>query len=336
VIGKPDFKVSVNGHQPIRVELLSTGQSEVLSLIMYVHLSQTSFDTILIDEPEVHLNWSLEKALFEYIDDFCSEYQKQAIVVTHSRIIFNKKFLPNCQFLAWENDKVLVRSKLSSDELEKIAGEVASVVLNVVQTPNVVFVEDRAHDEAITAVATALGRKIEIVRCGNKENVKSMARLSKQPGSKLEKNGYFVVDGDGEGQPKEFNGYDRFVKLRGYSIESYFVHPEYAAAAFEINTDEFKQIIIKAMLEVSDKICGKSKNFELFKIALRNLKSDDLTPDFFMKFDCTELLDRLLVNFGVTKTEFFTKFVSKATDALTLSNIFDSDLISLLNRLEKL
>ena len=92
-LGAPRTRMTKGPLISFPIEALSLGEQEVLSLVASMDASKDSVDTFLIDEPEVHLNWHLEERLFEYLDDLCTQHDKQAIVVTHSRILFKPRFL---------------------------------------------------------------------------------------------------------------------------------------------------------------------------------------------------------------------------------------------------
>lgn len=89
--GAPDIKLKKEG-QEIAIDSLSLGEQEVLSLVFNLYTARNTNDVFLVDEPEIHLNWHLEESLFRFFDWFCSKFDKQVIVATHSRVVFKAPF----------------------------------------------------------------------------------------------------------------------------------------------------------------------------------------------------------------------------------------------------
>ncbi len=108
--GYPDVKLSTKYGVPLDLSLMSCGESEVMALMFNVYFNKNNTDVFLIDEPEVHLNWSLEKGLFTFFDNFAQENQKQIIVTSHSRVIFDQAFRGKTQFFVFRNKKIFVES----------------------------------------------------------------------------------------------------------------------------------------------------------------------------------------------------------------------------------
>ena len=99
--GTPAIELRKHGVTLVPLEGLSLGEQEVLSLATNIYSSKNRYDVFIIDEPEVHLNWHLEEKLFEFFDDYCEEFKKQMIIVTHSRAVFKERYHPKTQFMYW-------------------------------------------------------------------------------------------------------------------------------------------------------------------------------------------------------------------------------------------
>ncbi len=213
--GEPTLKVQ-KGNDTIDVMQLSCGEQEVLSLVLNLHVNKSEQHVILIDEPEIHLNWHLEQNLFRYLLMFSSEDGPQLIIATHSRMVFEPRWLPMTQFLSWKDDSIEVSPNPSKELRERIAGESLKLVgLGDFEIPTF-FVEDQAHVEVISEIATSLRKQISITQAGNSANVKSLFKYSLSKGGW--KNAFFVIDGDNEGNP--FLNYSEFIHLDRYCIEN--------------------------------------------------------------------------------------------------------------------
>ncbi len=221
--GSPNIKMIKNGDRDVQLEGLSLGEQEMLSLVVNLYTSKNRYDIFIIDEPEVHLNWHLEEKLFDYLDDFCRDYEKQMILVTHSRAIFKKKFLEKSQFLYWgEDGKVQVGKQLTPDQQKKLTGDAIEIIAMGDLAKPTFFLEDGRHKEVVESLARELGVDVSISQCGNSSNVRSLFRHSKREGGWL--NSYFITDGDNEGNP--FPGEKTFIHLDKYSIENFLLNLE--------------------------------------------------------------------------------------------------------------
>ena len=128
-LGEPRIQMCKRDSVRFPIEALSLGEQEVLSLITSMDAAKERVDCYLIDEPEVHLNWHLEERLFTFIDDLCKRYDKQAIVVTHSRIIFKPEFLPRVQFLYWTPEgQIRWTRSLTPSQRKRLAGDALEVI----------------------------------------------------------------------------------------------------------------------------------------------------------------------------------------------------------------
>jgi ABC-type dipeptide/oligopeptide/nickel transport system ATPase subunit len=125
--GRPTMELLKNKSNRVPLEGLSLGEQEILSLVANFYTSRDRYDVFLVDEPEVHLNWHLEEALFQYLDDFCETHKKQMVVVTHSRAVFKERFLPFVEDQAHEEVIRVIADVLSVDVSVSKCGNSANV-----------------------------------------------------------------------------------------------------------------------------------------------------------------------------------------------------------------
>jgi ATPase subunit of ABC transporter with duplicated ATPase domains len=145
VFGAPQISLLKHAITQVPLEGLSLGEQEILSLATYINSSRNTFDIFLIDEPEVHLNWHIEEKLFDFLDDFCEENDKQMIVVTHSRVVFTQRFLPKTTFLFWEDGRVKWGPELTGEQRRRLAGDAIEIIRLGAFTKPAFFVEDDCH-----------------------------------------------------------------------------------------------------------------------------------------------------------------------------------------------
>ncbi|MBN1367770.1 MAG: ATP-binding protein [Dehalococcoidales bacterium] len=191
--GYPEISISKEGIK-IQIDGLSLGEQEILSLVFNLYTSRNRNDVFLIDEPEIHLNWHLEEALFNFFDWFCTEFKKQVIIATHSRVIFKKPFLNKTQFLFWKDGHIDISKEIPAELRRRISGEGIEIIKLGEFTKPTFFVEDQAHEDIIQVIAEILGNSISVSQCGNSQNVISLFRHSLREGNWS--HCYFVIDGD--------------------------------------------------------------------------------------------------------------------------------------------
>ena len=278
-------------------------------------------DVFLIDEPEVHLNWHLEEKLFHFFDQMCTRHEMQMIVVTHSRSIFRPQYRPRTQFMYWRDDgKIGWRNQLTSEQMKKLAGEAIEIIRLGNFSKPTFFVEDKSHEEILTALASLLNAEISISKCGNSPNVKSLFRHSKQEGGW--QNAFFIVDGDNEGNP--FRGEPSFVHLPVYCIENFFIHPDYISLAFGKTLEEIKDLLASILKEKRTDILNKNKFFEFL---FDGLNGSHMIYESLTKLDASVIFDSLVGKLHQTRADYIRIYLEYLDDKSLLEVLFPNDLI---------
>ncbi len=200
---------------------LSHGENAIIVLICALIFGKNSADTFLIDEPEIHLNWSLEEKLFEFFDWFCSEFERQIIVVTHSRVAFLEKYEGKRQFFERKGSEIFVSTKPSEELTRLLAGDTVQLLQGITTKKMLVYVEDTSHKTILDEICEKLSLDVEILKSGDCEKVKSLSQALKD---RNVDNVYFLIDGDN----KPLNAGDKSklhtntIQLEKYCIENYF------------------------------------------------------------------------------------------------------------------
>ena len=319
--GTPKLLLVKNQANEVPLEALSLGEQEILSLITNLYVSKEKYDVFLIDEPEVHLNWHLEERLFDYLDTFCNRYEKQMIVVTHSRVIFKEKFLHKAKFLYWnDHGKVEYTTDLSPEKRRRLAGDAIEILKLGEFTKTTFFVEDEAHEVVVKCLALAIGLEVSVTLCGNSQNVRSMYKRLRT-GDEWS-NTYFLEDGDNEGAP--FPGEKRFIHLSKYCIENYFLDLEIASEVLGKKPEELIQLVLCIISENKEKILGKWKFLDFL---VNQLKPEDITSELLDKFDGSIILSQLLDRLNIYRNTYIEKYVMMVKDKDLLALKFPPELI---------
>jgi len=300
----------------VPIEALSTGEQEVLSLITNLYASRDAYDVFLIDEPEVHLNWHLEDALFRYLNQFSEAYQKQIIVSTHSRIVFKDEFLSKTIFLFWNDQgRVSWDTNISPEIRRRIAGETIEIIKLGDFSNITFFVEDNEHKYVIEELARVLASHVSVTVCGNAPNVRSLFCRSKADGGW--ENTYFVEDGDNQNSP--FPGEDRFLHLSKYCIENYLLDVDTLSSLMDKTPEEVRAQLHQAILRNKDQILGKNKFLEFL---LDRLTPTDLTDEWLAKLDASIILPLILQSLGMGFNAYLESYVQEARNLNLLKTVF--------------
>lgn len=238
---------------------LSCGEAELFSLALNLYSLREEFDIFLIDEPETHLNWHLEKLLFKYLLAFSEQHKKQLVVATHSRVVVDPDFSDYSQFLYWNEDAIGVSPKLPKDQRDKIVEDAYQTLkVNGFSNPTI-FCEDESHRIYLDELSQALNvPNYSISKCGTSSNVKSLYQKHLADGGW--ENCIFVVDGDSQGKWKLAG--EKFIQIEKYCIENYAINLIKAAVAYGKSDTEIKAKLVELLKANKHKIFSKSKSLE--------------------------------------------------------------------------
>lgn len=317
--GKLQFQIQKNGNNAYPVEGLSCGESEALSLIFNIYANREKQDIYLIDEPEIHLNWSLEEGLFNFLNWFCNEYNKQIIVTTHSRMIFQDRFLKKSQFLIWRDAKIVIDNKISKEISDKIAGDSIKIISALELHKQTFFVEDEAHIKVITELAKATSKDLGAIKLGNCSAVQSFCKASQK---EQIQNAYFLVDGDNQNPPQDLKDVSNFIHLKKYCIQNYFLDTSILS---EISNPQIDETQIKQKIKESIASLNSDKNMIVFK---KLAEIADIPNEILDTFDASKITDSLAVKIGLTNFDTLAeKFIEKAKEKDILNTVFGEILL---------
>ncbi len=244
-LSKYQSQVVKNGKN-LTLDSLSEGENAIISLVFAIYFSRDFTDIYLIDEPEVHLNWTLEEKLFCYLDNFCLEYGKQIITVTHSRVIALDQFRSKTKFLSWDNDKILISENFTPEIISAIAGDTVKIIQGITAEQKLVYVEDESHKTVIDSITSVLSLDVSVqIITGGCEFVKSFSKVFK---SIPVDNVYFIIDGDNKPLLNfEKIEYKNLVQLEKYCIENYLLNFDVLKLYEDIDWESAMKTIINSI-----------------------------------------------------------------------------------------
>lgn len=322
IIKKRGMEVPITG--------LSCGEAELFSLVLNLYTLRDQFDIFLIDEPETHLNWHLEKLLFSYLVNFTKVYDKQLVVATHSRVIVDPEFSEYAQFLFWDRSSIKVSNQLPKNQREKLVEDAFQTLKVGGFSSYTIFCEDESHRCYLDSLCESLGiEDVYISKCGDSANVKSLYRRNLADGGWA--NSLFIIDGDGQGRWKEAG--DGFIKIEKYCIENYAFNISKASAVCENNTDALKSKLVDLLKNKKSKLFNKSKSLE-FLVDL--LSPDHITQDRIDQLDGSQIFADFLSWLGHSNhRDFWNMVFAKCKDSQCDAAYQDFVDASLLSALEK-
>jgi predicted ATPase len=322
--GHPKLSIRKSGSE-FPINALSCGEKEILALILNLYLSKDKYDAFLIDEPEIHLNWHLEERLFKHLKDFCSNYQKQVILSTHSRVIFKPDFLSYVQFLYWQGGKIACSKEISEDLRRRIAGEAIEIIkLGRFGKPTF-FVEDSTQELVVKAIAGSTNVEVLVSTVGNSSNVISLFRLSKSESSWSDC--YFLIDGDNQGNP--YPGESSFIHLDKYCMENYLLDFQVCAAISNKTVSEIRSGILNAIKDNRQAILRKNRFFEFL---FDRLTETDITEVSLTHLDASQIFHQFVRDIGLGDEEHFVRDYVAHCIKVSKSDILPLRLIEIMQR----
>lgn len=322
--GGPVIELLKSPNQRIPIEGLSLGEQEILSLATNIYSSRGRYDIFLIDEPEAHLNWHLEERLFEWFDSYARTYDKQLIVVTHSRAIFKEPFLSKTQFLFW-NDQgtITVSPNISGEHRRKIAGDAIHMLqLGEFSRPTI-FVEDVRTKDIVEALASSLSSDITVTECGDKSAVRSIYNRSRSDGGWPRS--FFLEDGDGQGNP--YPNSPEFIHLEKYCIENYLLDLGVMAGVCGETEAACRRHVFSAIQDRKGSILRKNKFFEF----LMDLFAEEHLNDARLSLlDASEIFEALLLRINMSFDHYVENYIRVCKEQERLGDVFPERLFAAL------
>jgi len=324
--GSPDVKLVTKYGVPLDLSFMSCGESEVLALIFNIYFNKSNTDVFLIDEPEVHLNWSLEKGLFTFLDKFSSENKKQIIVTSHSRVIFDQAFRNKTQFLVFRNKKISVEKSPPKETLEEIAGETVSIISTTAPTQKTFFVEDEFHKTLIEELLTFYTKTAEIVIVKDASGmIANLYKLLKSNSELNQKwvNAYLMIDGDG--LEEQYKNESHFIHLKRFAAESYCFRIEIMSKILGKTDEQLKDSILEAIVNNKKYFSGHHQDF-IDKL-LTKVKKTDIDLNLMSSFDCSDLFKKLLKSENKKWSTFINEYIKELNKANLIDSVFDKKLL---------
>lgn len=279
---------------------LSEGETALISLFFAIFDAKDDIQVFLIDEPEVHLNWQLEEKLFKALDWFCTTYDKQIILVTHSRACFIKPFIQKTQFFVWDNGKIISTSKPNDKISKLLAGDLVKIIGGVTTENKIAYVEDKIHELVLSEIKSLMDISLEISILGRCSEVKKFSQAFKNLSVG---NAYFLIDGDNNKVTTIdlSSKYSNLIQLKKYCIQNYFLDKTVITQIDQRTnkTKPVKDLINESIKQASD------IRFKPLKVLIEN--DIELEPSLLDTIDASGFVKILAHSLGFTNEKAYLK-----------------------------
>lgn len=170
-------------HENIKITNASSGEKEIINLLLGIFAFNVKEGVVIIDEPDLHLHPRWQKILLELFNDLYNERKIQFFIVTHSPQFITNQFIKNTfrVYKESETSKIFIPK---SEDMEKSDIKDIFQIVNVLNNEKIFFsdkvilvegVIDRIIYEKILKVLQKTNNNsevIEIIEVYGKENFK--------------------------------------------------------------------------------------------------------------------------------------------------------------------
>lgn len=168
-------------HENIKITSASSGEKEIINLLLGIFAFNVKEGVVIIDEPDLHLHPRWQKILLELFNDLYNERKIQFFIVTHSPQFITNQFIKNTfrVYKESETSKIFIPK---SEDMEKSDIKDIFQIVNVLNNEKIFFsdkvilvegVIDRIIYEKILKVLQKTNNNsevIEIIEVYGKEN----------------------------------------------------------------------------------------------------------------------------------------------------------------------
>ena len=170
-------------HENIKITSASSGEKEIINLLLGIFAFNVKEGVVIIDEPDLHLHPRWQKILLELFNDLYNERKIQFFIVTHSPQFIINQFIKNTFRIYKENETSKIFIPKSEDMGKSDIKDIFQIV-NVLNNEKIFFsdkvilvegVIDRIIYEKILKVLQKTNNNsevIEIIEVYGKENFK--------------------------------------------------------------------------------------------------------------------------------------------------------------------
>jgi len=127
-------------HESIKITSASSGEKEIISLLLGIFAFNVKEGIVIIDEPELHLHPRWQKILLELFNDLYNERKIQFFIVTHSPQFITNQFIKNTFriYREGETSKIFIPK---SEDMENSGIKDIFQIVNVLNNEKIFFAD---------------------------------------------------------------------------------------------------------------------------------------------------------------------------------------------------
>jgi predicted ATP-dependent endonuclease of OLD family len=127
-------------HENIKITSASSGEKEIINLLLGIFAFNVKEGVVIIDEPDLHLHPRWQKILLELFNDLYNERKIQFFIVTHSPQFITNQFIKNTfrVYKESETSKIFIPQ---SEDMEKSDIKDIFQIVNVLNNEKIFFAD---------------------------------------------------------------------------------------------------------------------------------------------------------------------------------------------------
>jgi len=223
---------SLGGLAPLDISTTGSGFHQVLLILSFMLARPSSL--ILLDEPDAHLHFLLQKELYDILRGLCHETKSQLVIATHSEVLIDNTS-PR-QILSFYNSPHPLASEVDRNQLREALKRVNSLeLLQLENAKGILYVEGATDFDLLKAWAGVLGHPLQAWFDGlpfwqnnkGRNPKEARAHFFALKAIRPEIRAVLLLDGDNRDMPDREITADGLTILRWdrYEAESYLLHP---------------------------------------------------------------------------------------------------------------
>lgn len=263
--GAVTFPVRLSSGEEHDINDLSSGEKEVLYGYLRLRSSTPANSTILLDEPELHLNPALLQGFPDfYYRQLAKLDNHQVWLVTHSDVLLRKSVgNPNFTVIHMVSGSVSMPGSnqavlVGQDELQTAVLDLVGDLAAYRPTGKLIIFEGGGNSnfdvEIVSMLFPLVAQNNNLVSGGHKLRVESLYQALQRAAeeSGIANKVYAITDRDNDNDSTTLSGNSEVLSWDVYHIENYLLEPKYLLAAYASLThgssltteDEVRQALI--------------------------------------------------------------------------------------------
>ena len=213
------------------IDQMSSGEKGLVLTFLFLRLTMQPGGIVLLDEPELHLNASVQAKIIPFIIEHCVKpLSLQVFLCTHSAEIVKVAYDTECcglYHLRAGNDLTPILQQ-DHHELFDVFDRLGSSPADVLFSRGNIYVEGDHDSQIFQAGYPKLLEGFQITHLGGRAEIEREVPLfqTEERAGKLRKVQLFILDADRQKVSLKNTDLVKVKQLNRYCIENYLIHPD--------------------------------------------------------------------------------------------------------------